>query len=211
MPGKVRGLEYELSWLSELQSWPKSTREEAFDNFFLSTRLGYARIVWDATSKKRHPLLKELLAKHEARPDVHVIVRGTTHENAGNLGDGYVEELERKFGGTQRGQEELLGEMLEDSELALVKQAWIDATRRNMPSALARRVVSIDPAVTARKGSDTTGIIEAGLGTDGQCYVLGDSSGKHEPQAVGNDCARSVRRSRLRSRHRRDEQGRRSS
>ena len=167
--------------ISELQSWPNATREEAFSNFFLSTRLGYGRIVWDSTPKRRHPLLKELLERCAADPGAHKVVRGTTHENAANLGDGYVAEMQKKFGGTMRGREELLGEMLVDSELALVKQLWIDDARRPLPSQLLRKVISIDPAVTNRKGSDNTGIIEAGLGADGQAYVLGDDSGKHDP------------------------------
>lgn len=183
VPGKIRGLEYQLSWISELQSWPQSTRQEAFDNVFLSTRLGYARIVWDATSKRRHPLLKELLARHAGDPAMHRIVRGATYENAANLGDGYVAELEKKFAGTQRGREELLGEMLDDSEFALVRQDWIDETRRDVPEKFVRRVVSVDPAVTDRKGSDETGLIEVGLGADDRAYVLWDGSGKHAPGA----------------------------
>ncbi len=183
VPGKIRGLEYQLSWIAELQSWPQSTRQEAFDNVFLSTRLGYARIVWDATSKRRHPLLKELLARAAADPAAHVIVRGATYENAANLGPGYVAELEKKFGGTQRGREELLGEMLDDSEFALVKQDWIDDTRREAPSKLVRRVISIDPAVSDRKGSDETGLVEVGLGPDDRAYVLWDKSGKYAPGA----------------------------
>lgn len=180
VPGKIRGLEYDLTWASELQSWPNATREEALDNCFLSTRLGYSRICWDSTPKKRHPLLKALLAKQAADPAHHHVVRGTTHENADNLGPGYVAEIERKFKGTQRGREEIFGEMLEDSELALVKQAWIDETRRDAPSSFVRRVVSIDPSYTNRKGSDTTGIVEVGLGSDGRVYVLGNATGKYE-------------------------------
>lgn len=186
VPGKIRGLEYCLAWISELQSWPNSTREEAFSNVFLSTRLGYSRVVWDSTPKRRHPLLKDLLAKHEADPRLHHIVRGTTHENAANLGPGYLAEMERLFAGTLRGREELFGEMLEDSELSIAKQAWIDARRRPMPETFARRVVSIDPAVSNRRGSDTTGIVEAALGTDGQGYVLKDKSGKHDPSVWGS-------------------------
>jgi len=178
VPGKIRGLEYHLIWASELQSWPTTTRDEAWTNVELSARVGYGRIVWDATPKKRHPILKARLADHDLDPKKYAIVRGTTHENAANLGDGYVENLQRKYGGTQRGREELLGEMLEDSELALVKQDWIDRSRRAMPARFTRRVISVDPAVTNRKGSDTTGIVEVGLGADGQAYVLADLSGK---------------------------------
>lgn len=183
VPGKIRGLEYHLSWICELQSWPQVTREEAFSNFLLSTRVGYGRMVWDATPKKRHPLLRELLATSESDPLRHVVVRGATRENAANLGDGYIEELERKYGGTQKGREELLGEMLDDSEAALVRQAWIDQARRGMPDRLVRRVIGIDPAVTNRAGNDRTGIVEAGLGVDGQMLVLGDYSDKHSADA----------------------------
>jgi phage terminase large subunit-like protein len=185
VPGKIRGLEYQLSWICELQSWPRATMQEALDNVFLSTRLGYARIVWDATAKRRHPLLQEMLSRHAADPDLHPIVRGTTHENAANLGPGYIAEIERKFGRTARGREELLGEMLENVDGALWEQSWIDRTRRPAPDRFRRRVVSVDPAVTARAGSDTTGIVEAALGTDGQGYVIGDSSGKHKPEQWG--------------------------
>ncbi len=185
VPGKIRGLEYQLAWASELQSWPNSTREESFTNVELSTRLGYGRILYDATPKRRHPLLKQLLAQHEEDPETNILVRGTTHENAANLGAGYVANMERKYGGTLRGREELLGEMLEDAENALVKQEWIDGARRYLPTRIVRRVVSIDPAVTKRPGSDNTGIVECGLGEDGQGYVLGDDSGKHEPAAWG--------------------------
>lgn len=180
VPGKIRGLEYYLSWITELQSWPASTREEAYDNFRISTRLGYARIVWDATPKKRHPVLLRLLEDAERDPHRHLVVRGTTHENTANLGRGYVEELERKYGGTQRGREELLGEMLEETDNAIAHQDWIDANRRPMPDRLIRTGIGIDPAVTSKKSSDRTGIIVAGLGVDGHAYVLEDRSGKHE-------------------------------
>ena len=44
-----------------------------------------------------------------------------------------------------------------------------------------RIVIAIDPAVSSHKGSDETGIIVAGLGTDGRGYVLEDLSGKYTP------------------------------
>lgn len=180
VPGKIRGLEYQVAWASEVQSWPVATREEAFDNVEISTRLGYARIIWDATPKRRHPILRRLVADAEQNPERYVLVRGTTHENEANLGEGYVEELQRKFGGTTRGREELLGELLDECATALVRQAWINNARRPLPDRIARRVISIDPAVTNRKGSDTTGIIDFGVGVDGQGLVLGDRSGKHD-------------------------------
>jgi phage terminase large subunit-like protein len=181
VPGKIRGFDYDLAWLSELQSWPAATRDEAMSNFRLATRLGAMRMIYDATPKRRHPLLRELLSECERDPARYRVVRGITHENAINLADGYIKELEKKYGGTLKGREELFGEMLEDSESALVRQEWIDKSRRSLPDTIARKIISIDPAITERKGSDNTGIIVAGLGSDGQVLILGDASGKMAP------------------------------
>lgn len=180
VPGAIRSPNLHLCWLSEVQSWPASTRQEAYLNFQFATRLGYARTIWDATPKMGHPMLKAFVARESAD---HVVIRGTIHENARNLGRGVIRNLESEFGGTRAGREELLGELLDESESALVKQAWIDSARRSMPERMTRRIVSIDPAITERKGSDNTGIVLAGLDVDGQVIVFGDHSGKMPPSA----------------------------
>lgn len=183
VPGAIRSHNFDLTWLSEMQSWPTATRQEAYLNFRFATRVGYARTLWDATPKRGHPMLKKLLARAEANPERHIVRRGTIYENARNLAMGVIADLEDEFAGTRAGREELMGEMVEDADAALVKQAWIDAARCAAPLSFARRVIGIDPAVTSRAGNDKTGIIDAGLGTDGQAYILGDYSGKHAPAA----------------------------
>lgn len=180
VPGNIRGPEFDLSWICEVQSWPVATREEAFSNFLLSTRLGYARLVWDATPKRGHPILLKLLARAKKNPTKHVVVRGTIRENRANLADGIIEELEDQMGGTMQGREELDGEMLEDVENVIAQQSWIDGARRPAPDRYARRGIGVDPAVTSRRSSDRTGIVEAAVGSDGQGYVIADDSGKHE-------------------------------
>jgi phage terminase large subunit-like protein len=182
VPGKIRGLEYHLAWCTEIQSWPEATRAEAWSNVLLSVRLGYARTIWDCTPKRGHPILKELLERAREEPGKHVVVRGSTYENASNLGDGYVEDLERKYKDTSAGREELGGEMLDDAEGATTAQSVIDETRRAAPDKWRRRIVAIDPATTARAGSDDTGIMLLGLGTDAECYVLQDLTGKHKAE-----------------------------
>jgi phage terminase large subunit-like protein len=183
VPGKIRGLEYHLGWACEIQSWPTATRDEAWSNLLLSVRLGYARVVWDCTPKRGHPILKELLKRAEDEPGKHYVVRGSTYENAGNLGDGYVEDLEARYAGTTQGREELGGEMLDDEAGTTVTQTVIDRYRLPMPPRLVRRIVSIDPSTTS--GSDTTGILDLGLGPDGQAYVIADQTGKHDVRLWG--------------------------
>jgi phage terminase large subunit-like protein len=185
VPGAIRSHNLDLCWLSEVQSWPTSTREEALLNFQFATRVGYARTIWDATPKKGHPILKRFLARSTSEPDRHIVVRGTIHENRRNLSPKVIEDLERDYAGTSQGREELLGEMLDDSEGAVFKLEWIHPHRRHRPSEFSYRVISVDPAVTSRRGSDTTGIVEVARGVDDRGYVLGDDSGKYAVERWG--------------------------
>lgn len=179
-PDPIRSPNFDLAWLSELQSWPATTREEAYSNFVFATRVGYARTIWDATPKKGHPILKRLLAMAAADPAHHVVVRGTIYENP-HITPAALAKMRAEYAGTAKGREELDGEMLEESENSLVMQLWIDDARRGMPDEIVRRVISVDPAITTRAGSDRTAILDAGLGVDGQMLVLGDRTGKHKP------------------------------
>lgn len=181
VPGTIRSGEHDLCWLSEIQSWPVVTREEAFLNFQFATRVGDACTLWDATPKRGHPILLALLQAHELEPDKHIVVRGTIDENAANLGKGVIADLKRKYGNTAKGKEELEGAMLKEGENSIAKETWIENARRRMPDAIVRRGLGIDPAVTSRKGSDRTGLVGAALGVDGQAYVHRDMSGRHQP------------------------------
>lgn len=182
VPGKIRGLEYHLAWATEIQSWPEATRLEAWSNVLLSVRLGYARTIWDCTPKRGHPILKELLERAREEPTRHVVTRGSTYENASNLGDGYVEDLEKKYKDTSAGREELNGEMLDDAEGATTTQDVIRASRRPMPARFRRRIVSVDPATTANSGSDDSGLVVVGLDATGEAWVLSDMTGNHKAE-----------------------------
>ena len=129
VPGKIRGLEYHLSWICEIQSWPAAQRDEAMMNFEISTRLGYARTVWDATAKRGHPLLKKLLATAKASPDLHRVTSGTTHENP-HLSAAYKKKLVDKMGGTRQGREELEADMGGEDDDTVVKASSPSGARR---------------------------------------------------------------------------------
>ena len=177
VPDAIRSENADLAWLSELQSWPKATREEAYSNFVFATRVRGSRTLWDATPKKAHPILKRMLARAEAHPHKHFVVRGAIYENP-HIDKAALQDMLDEYGGTQKGREELLGEMLGDED-AIFRQEWFDATRRGVPDVLKRRARYIDPAITADpRHSDSTGIMDMGLGLDGQVYVLANLSGK---------------------------------
>jgi phage terminase large subunit-like protein len=179
VPDGPRGASTDLFWCSEIAAWGPATRVEFFANIREGLRLGLGRMVVDSTPRARNPLVRFLLERSARDPDRHVVVRGATRENAANLTAGFVDELEAEYGGTARGRQELFGVYLDESEGAIFKQADIDAHRRDLPTALKRRVLSVDPAITSRRGSDRTGIVDAGLGLDDQILVIDDLTGRH--------------------------------
>jgi phage terminase large subunit-like protein len=79
-----------------------------------------------------------------------------------------------KYEGTRLGRQELNAEILDDNPDALWQRKDIDDNRVSKIPELVRVVVGIDPAVTSSEGSDDTGIVVVGKGTDGHGYVLGD-------------------------------------
>jgi phage terminase large subunit-like protein len=178
VPGPIRSENHELTWLSEVQSWPASTMAEALANFDFATRVGYARTIWDANPKRGHAILKRWLAESGSDPTRYVVTRATIYENP-YIAKSALKKLEMQYSGTLKGREELLGEMVDEVENALFQQSWIDRSRRHLPDHLVRRILSIDPAITDRRGSDSTGIVELGLGTDEQIYAISNRTGKY--------------------------------
>jgi phage terminase large subunit-like protein len=123
-------------------------------------------------------MIKYLVDRAETYPDIHIVVHGSSIENEINVTRGRVQELQEKYAGTQEEAEELHGLMTWGDDDILWHLEWIKDNRRPMPDRLARRIVSIDPATTAHKGSDATGFSELGLGLDGQAYVIADHTSK---------------------------------
>ena len=176
-PATVRSKNLDLAWLSEIQSWPEATRDETYLNFKFATRVGLARTIVDCTPKKGHPLITKLLALCEKKPDRYRATRGSMRENLAHLAPKAVEALVEEFAGTSAGREELEGEMLTSADGALIKGPF---TRRERGTFL-RQVISVDPAVTKRSGSDLSGIIRAALGVDRVAVVCEDRTGKYSP------------------------------
>ena len=112
-------------------------------------------------------------------------------DNLANLPTGYFEIL-GSLSELQRLRFER-GEWASDVENALWNLEQFDAQRagsahdsvvyNGLPVVMRRVVVAVDPSGTAGNGiGDCVGIIVAGLGTDGRCYVLEDASCRLSPE-----------------------------
>jgi phage terminase large subunit-like protein len=181
-PGAMRGPEHDLIWMTELIAWPTVTRQEALDTFERRCRLGYGKVLWDTSPRRKHPLLRKLFARNLVNPKRHIIVGGETRENIDNLTAEFVEEQYAEIGGTRQGREELQGLYSDgDDEDDLFRESWFN--ERPMPDALRRRIISVDPAITSDKRySDETGILDMGLGFDRQVYAIENMTGVYRAE-----------------------------
>jgi phage terminase large subunit-like protein len=174
-PDRGRGYNFSGGWADELASW---RRPDAWSQIRFGTRLGRAQIV-ATTTPRPTDLIRDLVAD----PTVH-ITRGSTFDNAANLSPEAIAELERKYGGTRAGRQELEGELLTDVPGALWTLEMIDAARHHGPLPdFDRVVVGVDPAVTSGEDSDLTGVVAVGKAGD-EFWVLADRSGRYTPDGT---------------------------
>jgi phage terminase large subunit-like protein len=142
-------------------------------------RLGKHPRVLVTTTPKPTKLVRKILKTPST-----VVTSGSTFDNADNLADTYLQAVKDQYEGTRLGRQELYAEVMEEAEGALwtvdvIDQAQVD---RDAVPELNRIVVGIDPAMTANKESDMTGIVVAGIDVNGIAYVLGDYTLKASPQ-----------------------------
>ena len=174
-PDRLRGYNIRRAWCDEVSSWryPSAWHE----GLIPSIRIGPEPRVLVTTTPKMTLLMLDLVKRAENLEDEAVtITTGSMWENADNLSESAMAELQRRYAGTRIGKQELEGLLLsavEGSVTSLDKIADGRVKEEDVPD-LVRIVVAVDPAVTSGEDSDSTGIIVMGKGTDGHGYVLAD-------------------------------------
>jgi phage terminase large subunit-like protein len=174
-PDQLRGPQHDAAWADEACAWRYT---QTFDNLLFGLRLGAKPQVVITTTPRPSKWLRELMSD----PSTAVTV-GSTFENAANLAPGALELLRRKYEGTRLGLQELEARVLDDAPRALWKRETLEQHRVLKAPTLKRIVVAVDPAASSNAASDETGIITAGLGSDGHGYVLDDDSLVGSPDA----------------------------
>lgn len=187
-PEMLRGPEHHAAWCDEIGKWPHG--EEAWDNLMMTLRLGLRPQTVATTTPRAVPLLRRLLKQHGV-----AISRGSTAANSVHLAPGWYRAMQKLYGGTRLGRQELDGVMIEDVEGALWNRALLErcAVPAETIGKLVRVVVAVDPPATSR--GDGCGIIVAGQLRDGRLAIVEDGSlDKPRPQqwaqAVAHAAAR---------------------
>lgn len=175
-PDRLRGPQSGYVWADEPGHW--DLVEECWDNMLFGLRLkgknGLQPKVVATSTPKPTKWMKEL-AKDPLTVDRVV----STYANLGNLAPAFKKTILDRYEGTRLGKQELYGELLEDVEGALWDWGMFHYIEE--PPPLLRIVVAVDPAGTANKKSDETGIVVIGIGHDKNLYVLADRTGKFSP------------------------------
>jgi phage terminase large subunit-like protein len=175
-PERLRGPQHHRVWCDELGAWGS---RGAFDQMMFGLRLGRDPRVVVTTTPRNTEIVRELMSR--VGDDV-LLTRGRTIENEAHLASCVLEQLRARYDGTRLGRQELDAELLEDTEGALWTRELIEKRRVDCAQDLVRVVVAVDPALSYGAASDETGIVAAGLGTDGVVYVLADWSCRASPE-----------------------------
>ncbi|MGR3513305.1 MAG: DNA-packaging protein [Paracoccaceae bacterium] len=170
----LRGPQFDAAWVDELAKWPKA--EDAWDMLQFALRLGEHPRQVITTTPRDVPVLKRILASGST-----VTTQAATRENAANLADSFLEEVEGQFAGTQLGRQELDGVLVEELEGALWTRDMLMAAGAAKEIEPDRIVVAVDPPVSSKASSDACGIVVAGVKMgaskgDWKAVVLEDAS-----------------------------------
>jgi phage terminase large subunit-like protein len=172
-PKRLRGPQHTFIWADEPAHWDDV--KAVWDMMMFGLRLKPRPHVLLTTTPLPSDWMKAVLANPRTRTS-----RFSTYENIGNLAPDFAQAILDAYEGTYLGRQEIHGELIDDRVGALWSSAsflYADPSTRSFD----RIVVGVDPAGSAGKRSDETGIIVAGV-LDGALYVLDDLTGKYSPQ-----------------------------
>jgi len=173
-PDRLRGPQHDRAWSDELAAWTHI--EETRSNLLMGLRLGSSPRELITTTPRPIDILRQLVEDSHTPGNGVRVTRGRTLDNAANLPPQFLSDVQRAYGGTRLGRQELEGEILEPVG-GLFKPEWfihVDAAPR-----CSRVIVALDPAITTR--NDETGLVVVGRAGD-RGYVLEDLSGTMSPE-----------------------------
>jgi phage terminase large subunit-like protein len=175
-PDRLRGPQSGFIWADEPAFYPDTAAvwNNMLFGFRVKNHKGFKAKIVATTTPLPTKWMRELIAD-----PLTVTHRVSSYANIDNLDEVYRKVIIPKYEGTRLGRQELHGELLEDVEGALWQWGmfqWVEEAPH-----LVRIVVAVDPAGTANKKSDLTGIIVLGIDATGHIYVLADYSGRYSP------------------------------
>lgn len=176
-PARLRGPQHGFAWLDEPAHMPLI--EDVWDMLMLGLRLGERpHVILTSTP------LPTKWVKAIQKDKTTKVVRVSTDANKENLAKPFIERVYNKYAGTRIGLQELEGRLLDDVAGAMWNVGILQREEIDFAD-LDRIVVAIDPAGTANRRSDETGLVVAGKRGENY-WVIHDASGKYSPIGWAN-------------------------
>ncbi|HYW14986.1 MAG TPA: terminase family protein [Allosphingosinicella sp.] len=125
-PDSLRGPQHHFAWCDEIAKWLFGPA--AWDNLMLGLRCGPMPRAVATTTPRPVALVRKLYAQ-----DMTAKTRGRTSDNAAHLAGAFLADVEREYGGTRLGRQELDGELIEDVEGSLWPRDLIERCRCALP------------------------------------------------------------------------------
>lgn len=187
-----RGYNAAGAWVDEICKWPKSY-ESWYEGILPSLRTDliddHPRC-FATTTPKPIKLLQEWVKRDDG--SIH-LMGGSTFDNAVNLSSHVLHELKIRYAGTDLGQQELYGKLLELGSGGLFKRMDIVRNRvEEVPTDRVSTVVGVDPNLTGE--DDLFGIIAVTRTVNNDMYVLEDASVEHSGRTAALAAWRTVAR-----------------
>lgn len=172
-PDRLRGSNNGFLWMDEPAHYEDP--QAVWNMATLGLRIGRRPHICMTTTPLPSKFIKARIKDPRTRT-----VRVSTYKNLENLAPNFRDEVLAQFEGTRLGLQELHGKVLREVDGAKWEERFIQHDRTVDWHDMERIVVAIDPAGTANRRSDETGIVVVGrIGKT--LYVLEDASGKYSP------------------------------
>lgn len=190
---KILGQEYATIYLNECSEIPYANRNLAVTRIAQKVEGIQNKMLYDCNPPSTSHWTYKLFIKKEdpasrgplPDPDSYTSMRVNPIDNKENIDAAYLQELQNL---PKRMRDRFWsGQWADATEYALWLPETLDryrVTSGELPE-MRRVIVGVDPSGSkvedADKRSDEVGIIVAGLGVNGDCYVLEDLSGRYSP------------------------------
>ena len=163
------------------------TEENTFNTIDLSIRHKSLpnRVIMVMNPSHRTHFIYKRWFEGGRQPDT-TYIHTSYRDNIDNLSQSFIDQAAKtKAINEERYNHLFLGHWVDSVEGLLWNRALLDRLRIDTRPQLTRVVVAIDPASTANKNSDETGIIVVGIDALRNGYVLEDKSGRWTPAEWG--------------------------
>ena len=163
------------------------TEENTFNTIDLSIRHKSLpnRVIMVMNPSHRTHFIYKRWFEGGRQPDT-TYIHTSYRDNIDNLSHSFIDQAAKtKAINEERYNHLFLGHWVDSVEGLLWNRALLDRLRIDTRPQLTRVVVAIDPASTANKNSDETGIVVVGRDAQGHGYVLEDKSGRWTPAEWG--------------------------